>query len=107
MGELSEVPTLLEVLEMLASGGLVGVIVSFLAERLGLFQRLNSSAKQVVVFVVSVGLPVAATVALQYVPSHVWEALQPYWHALALGFTAWLGSQVTHYIRKVRILPAE
>ena len=44
----------------------------------------------------SLGLPVLAQLLLQFVPSNVWAALQPYWSALAAGFVGWAGSQAAY-----------
>lgn len=98
---MKEVPSLVETLGKIASSAVTGAIVSFLAERSGLFQNLEPKVKQAVVFVVSLGLPLGAFLLLQYVPADVWAALEPYWQVLAAGFLVWLGSQVTHAIRKL------
>jgi len=87
---------LVDVVRLLATGGGIGALLSFLLERVSWFQALSSSARYWIVLVVSVGLPVLATVALQFVPAGVWEALQPYWNALAAGFLVWLSSQAAH-----------
>ena len=97
---MQDIPSLVEAVGMLASGAAVGAVISFLAERLGLFQNLSPKAKQAVMFVLSLGLPLGAMLLLQYIPADTWATLEPYWQAVATGFLIWLGSQVTHAIRK-------
>ena len=90
------IPTLTEVVARIAAGAVAGVILAFLFERFAWFQRLSSDARWWLVFGVQIGLPVVATAALQFVPAGVWAVLEPYWKAIALGFVAWVGSQVAH-----------
>jgi len=87
---------LVEVLAMLAGGLGVGTVISFLLERMGLFQGLSSKAKWWVVLGLNLGLPLAAVLALQLIPPQVWVTLEPYWKTLAVGFLGWAGSQVAH-----------
>jgi len=96
------VPSLVEVLAMLAQGLGTGAILAFLFENFGWFQRLEGQAKWWFVFGVSIVLPLLAQVALQFVPAEVWAMLEPYWKALALGFLSWAGSQVAHMWQKSR-----
>ena len=91
-----QVPTLIEVLTMLASGAGVGVVLAFLFERVEWFQRLPTDVKWWTVLGLSLGLPILATALLQFVPPNIWAAIEPYWKALATGFLIWAGSQVAH-----------
>ncbi len=93
-------PTLVNVLTMLASGVGVGAVISFLFAKIPWFGTLSSSAKTWIVFGISIGLPVAATAALQFVPAEVWAKLEPYWQAVATGFLIWAGSQVVYVVNK-------
>ena len=93
---MGNVPGLIEVIKLLASGVGVGAVLAFLFEKFGFFKNLDSSTKWWVVFLTSVALPVLAQVALQFVPAEIWATLQPYWYSLAAGFLAWAGSQVAH-----------
>jgi hypothetical protein len=88
--------SLYETVALLAQGVGVGVVLSFLLERIPVFQNLSSDAKWYSTLGISVGLPVLATVALQNVPPDIWAQVEPYWQALSLGFLAWGGSQVAH-----------
>jgi len=97
---MDQVPSLIEVVKMLASGVGVGAVLAFLFERFDFFQRLSSDARWWLIFGVSLGLPLVAEVGLQFVPVEVWGVLQPYWQALALGFVSWAGSQVAHRLVK-------
>lgn len=90
----TEVPALVSVLEMLAGGIGTGAVLAFLFEKAAWFQKLSDERKSVIVFGVSIGLPLLATVLLQFVPPDVWLVIEPYWQALAGGFLAWAGSQV-------------
>lgn len=96
------VPTLVEFLGKIASGGVLGVIVAFLLEYVPAFQRLSPDAKKWTVFGIFIVLPPAATALLQFVPVPVWDVLEPFWAAIAVGFVMWLGSQVAHQWDKKR-----
>ena len=91
-----EVPTLTEVIALIASGVVIGPAISFMFEKFAIFQKLTPGARWWIVFVASVGLPVAAQALIQYVPAETWASLQPYWKALALGFAGWVTGQVAH-----------
>jgi hypothetical protein len=93
-------PTLVTVLTMLASGAGVGVVISFLFTKFTWFNTLSSSAKSWIVFGMAIGLPVAATAALQFIPAGVWTQLEPYWQAIATGFLIWAGSQAVYVVNK-------
>ncbi len=93
---MENVPTLIDVLTMLASGAGVGAVLAFLFEHFTFFQQMSSQAKWWFIFGCSLGLPLLAQVALQMVPAETWTMLEPYWHAIAAGFLAWAGSQVAH-----------
>ena len=93
---MADVPGLVEVLKLLAGGIGVGAVLAFLFENLKFFKKLESNTKWWVVFVTSLGLPVGAQVALQFVPPEGGAMLEPYWYSLAAGFLAWAGSQVAH-----------
>jgi len=95
----SEVPSLRDVFTLVAAGA-VGGIVAFLFERFKWFQVLSGDARWWVIMGMSLGLPLLAQVALQFVPESVWALLEPYWHSVALGFLAFIGSQVAHAFDK-------
>lgn len=97
------VPSLPDVLAMLASGVGVGAVLAFLFEKIPWFQRLSPSARWWVILGMSIGLPVAATVALQFVPTQTWAVIEPYWKALATGFLIWAGSQLAHKYVNLRL----
>ena len=96
-----QIPNIFEVLSLLVSGVASGFVLSFLAEKTTLFQKLSSQAKTWVVLGISIGLPVIGQVLIQFVPPSFWEAVQPYWQALATGFVVWMGSQYA-YTKLVR-----
>lgn len=95
-----DVPTLVNVLTLLAQGGGLGVVLAFLLEKVSWFQNLESNAKWWFIFAISLGVPLLAQVIIQFVPPDVLETLEPFWHTLALGFLAWAGSQGMHLIHK-------
>ena len=96
------VPALTDVLAMLASGVGVGAVIAFLFEKISWFQRLSPAARWWTILGLSIGLPVVATVALQFIPPSVWLVIEPYWRAVATGFLIWAGSQAFHlYSRHV------
>jgi MFS family permease len=94
-----EVPSLRTVFALVAAGS-VGGIISFVFERFKWFQKLTGDARWWTIFGFSVGLPLLAQVALQYVPVEAWEFLEPYWVAVALGFLAFISSQGAHLVEK-------
>lgn len=93
---MDKIPSLVEVVSLLAQGVGAGFVLAFLAEKSGWFQKLSSRAKSWWIFGLSVGLPIVAQLLLQFVPANVWDILQPYWYALAAGFVSWAGSQVAY-----------
>ena len=95
----SEVPSLHNVFVLIAAGT-VGGIIAFMFERFKWFQNLSGDARWWVIMGLSVGLPLLAQVALQVVPDNVWVILEPYWKSVALGFLAFIGSQVAHAFDK-------
>lgn len=93
---MDKIPSLVEVLSLLAQGVGAGFVLALLAEKSGWFQQLNAQRKGWLIFGLSMGLPLLAQLLLQFVPPNVWEILQPYWYALAAGFISWAGSQVAY-----------
>ena len=93
---MSEIPGVVEILELLAKGVGAGFVLAFLAEKVGWFQKLPSEKKNILILALSIGLPIVAQLLLQFVPGSVWEAIQPYWNALAAGFIGWAGSQAAY-----------
>lgn len=104
---MQEIPSLFDFVLKIGGGGFVSVIIAFLLEHIGAFQRLKPEAKKWVVLGIYVVLPLAATAAVQFVPAEVWLLLEPYWQALALGFLGWVGSQVAHNWDKIKKAPVE
>ena len=92
---MQEVPGLIEVVELLAAG-VVGGVIAFLFERFAWFQNLTGETRFWVIFGFSVGLPLLAQVALQFVPADVWVVLEPYWRSVTLGFIGFVATQVAH-----------
>ena len=89
-----QVPSLLEMLGLLAQGVGTGFVLAFLFERSGRFAGLASETKWRIVFATSLALPVVAQLLLDVVPVTIVAVLDPYWRALAAGFLGWAGSQV-------------
>ena len=94
-----DVPSLRDVFTLIAAGA-VGGIIAFLFERFQWFHNLSNNTRFWVIMGMSVGLPLLAQVALQFVPDDVWVILEPYWKSIALGFLAFIGSQVAHAFDK-------
>ena len=89
---------LIDALKLLAQGVGVGAVISFLFERFKWFHSLTSNQRWWMIFGLSLGLPMLATLALQVIPLETWAMLEPYWRALAAGFVGWAGSQVAHRV---------
>jgi len=87
---------LLDVLTLLAQGVGVGAVLAFLFEHVGWFQQMKPDARWWIIFGLSLGMPIAAQLAVQLIPASVWAMLEPYWQALVAGFLVWAGSQGTH-----------
>lgn len=83
-------------LDLLAQGIGVGFVIAFLAEKVKAFQALQPGQKSAVILGVSVGLPVVARLALQFIPPNVWSVVEPYWQSVAIGFLGWAGSQLAY-----------
>lgn len=98
--EATEAPGLVEVLKMLAQGIGVGAVTAFLFEKFKWFQALGTEAKWWTILGISLGLPILAEIALQFVPAATWALLEPYWMAIASGFLAWAGSQTVHLVHR-------
>ena len=98
--QVGDVPGLVDVLKLMAEGVGVGAVIAFLFERFKWFQGLGSDQRWWVIFGLSLGLPLAAQILLQFVPAEAWMALAPYWHTLAAGFLTWTGTQMAHFVRK-------
>ena len=93
---MGQVPSVVEFLRNVAAGAWAPVAIAFLLEHVVVFQRLQAEVKKWVVLGLFVFLPVAATALLQFVPAEVWGQLEPFWNALAVGFAAWVASQMAH-----------
>ena len=91
---------LVNIVALLAQGVGVGAVIAFLFERVEWFQGLNSKAKYWVIFSLSVGLPLLAQILIQNLPGAFWDAIEPYWQALATGLIFWAGSQGVHLLVK-------
>lgn len=96
-----QIPNIFDVLSLLVSGVAGGYILSFIAEKTTLFQKLSAQAKSWLIFAVSILLPLIGQLLIQFVPVAFWEVVQPYWAALATGFVVWMGSQHA-YVKHVR-----
>ncbi len=90
------VPPLVETLGLLAQGVGVGLVLSFLAEKVKAFQDLRSDVKGWVIFGISMGLPVLARVLLDVVPPESWALIEPYWQTVAIAFLGWASSQAVY-----------
>jgi len=95
------VPSLMDVINGLAQAVGLGTILSFLFERFAWFQNLRGEQRWWVICGLSVGLPVLAQVAIQFVPAEVWALIEPYWQSLASGFLAFFASQVAHMLQQM------
>ena len=73
----------------------IGFVVSFLFKHPGWFVGLATKTKWWIIFGLSLGLPIAAQLLLDFVPPQVLEVLNPYWTALSWGFICWAASQVS------------
>ncbi len=94
------VPSLIDMLSLLAIAGGLGPILSFLSERSAWFQQLSPTARLLVIFGLCVALPIVARVAIAFVPPNIWTILEPYWQSLALGFLAFLAATGYHLAKK-------
>jgi len=99
-GDVTEVPDLQDMLLLLSTGGGLGVIISWLLEHMEKFQGLSSTAKMAVVLLVSMVVPVAANLALQYVPQSAFEFIEPLWKSAGAGFLVFLATQGYYFAKK-------
>jgi len=92
----TEVQPLVDIVGIIARGGFIGAIISFMLEKSGWFQSISTGAKYWITFGLCLGLPFLAALAMQFIPVSVWAVLEPYWQALAAGFGVWLATQLVH-----------
>jgi hypothetical protein len=87
------IPTLPDALSSVTTQIGLGAVISFMLERLGVFQSLSVRLKPYLVLLVCVGLPVIARLVLMFVPSETLLVLDPVWQAAAAGVIIFLGTQ--------------
>lgn len=92
--------TIVELFKFIGTPVFIGVLVSFLLERVPWFQNLSSDVKALVALLLSVLLPILSYVLLNYVPASFVEALQPWYAAAVTGVIGFIGSQVWHKLFK-------
>lgn len=97
---MTNVPQLIDIVVMLAQVIGVGAVLKFLFDQFKWFANLPADKKRLVVLGISIGLPILATVALQFIPPDVWNAIEPYWQVIARGFLLFAGTQVVHKVDK-------
>jgi hypothetical protein len=90
------VPSLPETLESLLSVAVVGGVIAYAFERFQWFQNIGGGARAWIVAGLSFGIPMVATLLLEYIPANVWTVLEPFWRAIYIGGAGWLASQVAH-----------
>ncbi len=95
-GEPPVVPPLVQTLNLLAQGLGVGLVLSFLAEKVAAFQNLRPDVKGWVIFGISMGLPILARILLDVVPASTWDQIEPYWQTAAIAFVGWASSQAVY-----------
>jgi hypothetical protein len=98
-------PTLSDVLTMLATGVGIGAVLAFLLERVAWFQKLSPAWKTWGTLGVCLLLPLlgwAAASALGYLawPATVQGWAETLFHELQVGFLAWAASQGWHLTEK-------
>jgi hypothetical protein len=87
---------LIQFIVWLSGPASLGVVQSFLLERLTFWSKLPSTTKQVIVFAVAQLLPIASAYALGHLNAETVAQAQT-WVNLALqGLYVWFGSQVGH-----------
>lgn len=103
-GEAGEPGGIKATLGLLAAGGtLVGAIISQVLEDYEWFQNLTSSGREIVVKVMTFGLPFLAAVVLQFLPAEIPAPFNQVWGLLVLAAVSFLGSQVYHAAVKERV----
>lgn len=79
----------------------VAPLLSWILERMGWFQEIDSSAKQFIVFVSSAIISVCAFLVLKYVPANILKDIEPIVGIVVAAFTTFYGTQLSHATRKV------
>jgi len=88
---------LLETLTFITAGGAAfGAVISQALEDAGWFQKLSSFWKEMVVKLISFGIPALAGVALRFLPDTVPAPINQVWVLAILAIMMFLGSQIYH-----------
>jgi hypothetical protein len=98
-------PTLADVLTMLATGVGIGAVLAFLLERVSFFQKLSPAVKTWGVLGVCLLLPLVAWLIACALGYSAWPSTAQGWaealfHELEVGFLAWAASQGWHLTEK-------
>jgi hypothetical protein len=91
-----------EFLIWLGSPIVVGFVLSWLLERLDMWQGLNANAKQLILIGVSIGLPAVSKLLQDNLSTELIEQLQPWWEIIVVGLGIYFASQAAHILRKSR-----
>lgn len=94
------VPSLLDTLRLLGTTVGAGMVISFLLTRVPWFKTLTGDRRFWIVLGLSMLIPIAATLALQFIPASTLIALEPLWQSVAAGFIVFIGSQVQYALSK-------
>ena len=90
----------------LGTGGSI-MAVSFILERIDAFQKLESKAKEIVMFIASGLLATGATAFLQFVPAETVSLIAPYFSSLAAVFGILFLAKTFHKVDKKPTIPID
>lgn len=94
--------SLIEFLTWIATSGGAAGIMSFILERLGVFQNLPPERKSLVVLAGSLVLAITAYLILTYVPQETLDQIAPIFAIIYGVAYTWISSQVLHFVDPAR-----
>ena len=104
-GDTPTIPTLIDALQLAGTTVGAGMVISFLLTRVTWFSALTGDKRFWVVFALSQGVPLVATLIVQLVPASVLVSLEPYWQSLSAGFIVFIGAQAQDFLSQRSLNP--
>ena len=94
--------TLTVFIAWLITAGGASAAFAFLAERLDIFQKLDSKAKSWVTLGCTLVISLSAFAVMTYVPAAILDQIAPWFQIAGAVFASWLASQAAHKIDPLR-----
>lgn len=99
-----EIPkTFLEVVKLLGSPLLIGIVLSLMLKEWVWFTGLKPWMKWTLTLLVSVLMPLLSRIIETYLPLNVMAFLESWWPTVAAGIAVWVASQVWNQIYNKKV----